>query len=177
MTKTAPPPRDALQAVKELHHVLYWFVRTYTPNLDRKQFVVQPFDEDIIPQQVTVDASVISKAMQGAKRIQELEKQLEEADQASRDTYQKTLNQNEAETRDYLIDALLHEAGWLLKDKRDREYPVAGMPISQANPNNNGFVDYVLWGDDGTSLAVVEAKRTNRRPEDGQQQAKLYAIV
>lgn len=29
-------------------------------------------------------------------------------------------------------------------------------------PNNQGigYVDYVLWGDDGKPLAVVEAKRT-----------------
>jgi type I restriction enzyme R subunit len=44
-------------------------------------------------------------------------------------------------------------------------------------PNNQGigFVDYVLWGDDGLPLAVVEAKRTRRDPKVGQQQAKLYA--
>ena len=38
-----------------------------------------------------------------------------------------------------------------------------------------GFVDYVLWGDDGKPLAVVEAKRTRRDARAGQQQAKLYA--
>lgn len=37
-----------------------------------------------------------------------------------------------------------------------------------------GFVDYVLWGADGLPLAVVEAKRTSKSPEVGQQ-AKLYA--
>ena len=44
-------------------------------------------------------------------------------------------------------------------------------------PNNKGvgFVDYVLWGDDGLPLAVVEAKRTKREATVGQQQAKLYA--
>ena len=44
-------------------------------------------------------------------------------------------------------------------------------------PNNQGkgFVDYVLWGDDGKPLALVEAKRTTRDPRVGQQQAKLYA--
>ena len=44
-------------------------------------------------------------------------------------------------------------------------------------PNNEGvgFVDYVLWGDDGLPLAVVEAKRTKRDAREGQQQAKLYA--
>lgn len=37
----------------------------------------------------------------------------------------------------------------------------------------NGFVDYVLWGDDGKPLAVVEAKPTRRNAKVAQQQAKL----
>lgn len=78
---------------------------------------------------------------------------------------------NEAQTRDLFIDLLLKEAGWALNDARDREYEVAGMP----NTQGNGFIDYVLWGDDGKPLAIVEAKRTRRSPMDGQQQAKLYA--
>ena len=43
------------------------------------------------------------------------------------------------------------------------------------NEKGEGFVDYVLWGEDGIPLAVVEAKRTKRDPRVGQQQAKLYA--
>ena len=46
-------------------------------------------------------------------------------------------------------------------------------------PNNSiggkGFVDYVLWGNDGKPFAVVEAKRTRKDANVGQQQAKLYA--
>jgi type I restriction enzyme R subunit len=38
-----------------------------------------------------------------------------------------------------------------------------------------GYADYVLWGDDGKPLAVVEAKKTTVDPAVGQQQAKLYA--
>ena len=38
-----------------------------------------------------------------------------------------------------------------------------------------GYVDYVLRGDDGKPLALVEAKRTRKDPRAGQQQAKLYA--
>ena len=205
-SKTTLPQRDALQAVKELHHVLYWFIRTYTPNLDRKQFVVQPFDEALIPQQVSIDATVATKALSSIKRVKELEKQLEQDDKVEREAYLqqlkenetlKTANQalleqieqakqsaekvtdahdyNEEETRTYLIDVLLHEAGWKLEHKRDREYPVSGMPISKVNPKGNGFVDYVLWGDDGTALAVVEAKRANISPEEGKRQAELYA--
>ena len=43
------------------------------------------------------------------------------------------------------------------------------------NESGIGFVDYVLWGNDGRPLGLVEAKRTKRDPRVGQQQAKLYA--
>ena len=43
------------------------------------------------------------------------------------------------------------------------------------NVQKKGFVDYVLWDDNGLPLAVVEAKRTKKDPRIGQQQAKLYA--
>jgi len=66
---------------------------------------------------------------------------------------------------------LLKEAGWPLADKRDREFDVVGMP----NESGTGRVDYVLWGDNGQPLAVVEAKKTRRDARVGQQQAKLYA--
>jgi type I restriction enzyme R subunit len=52
-----------------------------------------------------------------------------------------------------------------------REFAVSGMP----NPTGTGYVDYVLWGNDGKPLALVEAKRTRQDPRAGQQQAKLYA--
>ncbi len=82
-----------------------------------------------------------------------------------------THDYSEAETRDYFIDLLLKEAGWRLDQPRDRELEVAGMPNNQ----EKGFVDYVLWGDDGKPLGLVEAKRTRRDARVGQQQAKLYA--
>jgi type I site-specific restriction endonuclease len=43
------------------------------------------------------------------------------------------------------------------------------------NKSGEGFVDYVLWGDDGLPLGVVEAKRTRRDARIGQRQAELYA--
>jgi type I restriction enzyme R subunit len=69
------------------------------------------------------------------------------------------------------IDLLLREAGWPLDEARDREFRVTGMP----NGKGEGFVDYVLWGDDGRPLAIVEAKRAKRDARVGRQQAKLYA--
>ena len=61
-------------------------------------------------------------------------------------------------------DPLLKEAGWALDQPQDREFPVSGMP----NQQGTGFVDYVLWGDDGKPLALVEAKRTRRDARVGQ---------
>ena len=79
---------------------------------------------------------------------------------------------SEADTRRYKIDALLAEAGWTdFVDGRDIEYEVHGMPSG----SGVGYVDYVLWGDDGLPLAVVEAKKALKSPQVGQQQAKLYA--
>ena len=78
---------------------------------------------------------------------------------------------SEAETRVWKIDVLLKEAGWALTEKRDREYEVSGMPSG----SGVGFVDYVLWGDDGKPLALVEAKRSTVSIETGRQQGKLYA--
>jgi hypothetical protein len=93
--------------------------------------------------------------------------QAKQANTAQADTH----DYSEAETRDYFIDLLLKEAGWALDQERDREFPVDGMP----NTQGKGFVDYVLWGDNGLPLALVEAKRTKRDPRVGQRQAELYA--
>jgi len=86
-----------------------------------------------------------------------------------------THDYDETQTRDLYIDLLLKEAGWKLDQVHGndvkRECEVQGMP----NTEGKGFVDYVLWGDDGKPLAVVEAKRTRRAARVGQQQAKLYA--
>jgi type I restriction enzyme R subunit len=78
---------------------------------------------------------------------------------------------SELETRQFKIDALLAEAGWTLTEARHREFEVQGMPSG----SGVGYVDYVLWGDDGRPLAIVEAKKTLVSPLTGQQQAKLYA--
>lgn len=82
----------------------------------------------------------------------------------------------EAQTRQHLIDIDLKEAGWnVLAKGRDLEYPIIGMPITVDNPKGNGFVDYVLWDDNGKPLALIEAKRTTKDVELGKHQASLYA--
>lgn len=90
---------------------------------------------------------------------------------------------SEKETRLELIDPALELAGWSVltdkhiieKNKACIETPVIGMPKTSENPSGNGFVDYVLFGDDGKPLALVEAKKCVVNEEQGKVQACLYA--
>lgn len=77
----------------------------------------------------------------------------------------------EAQTRARYIDTMLLDAGWMKDVDWLEEVELAGMP----NQAQVGFADYVLYGDDGKALAVVEAKRTSVDVAKGRQQAKLYA--
>jgi type I restriction enzyme R subunit len=185
----AVPEGDALAAVRELFHVAYWFARTYA-RVERPALGLA-FDPASLPRPAQA-------SKQTAEQLQALEERLRERDEnlaallvdkAALDDELKRLraevalakqaaaaqpdthDYSEAETRDYFIDLLLREAGWALDQTRDREFEISGMP----NQGGKGFVDYVLWGDDGKPLGLVEAKRTRRDARVGQQQAKLYA--
>lgn len=86
---------------------------------------------------------------------------------------------SEAETRRRFIDLMLREAGWELVETEGEavggkacvEIEVDGMP----NTTGKGYADYVLYGDNGKPLAVIEAKRTSKDPVVGKHQAELYA--
>ena len=85
----------------------------------------------------------------------------------------------EAETRRMFIDLMLEEAGWevmeskgiIVPGKACIEVEVDSMP----NTRGVGFADYVLFGDNGKPLAVIEAKRTTKDANVGKHQAELYA--
>ena len=83
----------------------------------------------------------------------------------------KPLELSEYKTRKLYIDAMLEDAGWSEGKNWINEYEIPGMP----NKSEVGFADYVLLGDDGRVLAVIEAKRTCVDVAKGRQQAKLYA--
>ena len=83
----------------------------------------------------------------------------------------KPLDISEYKTRKLYIDAMLEDAGWIEGKNWINEYEIPGMP----NKSEVGFADYVLMGDDGRILAVIEAKRTCVDVAKGRQQAKLYA--
>ena len=83
----------------------------------------------------------------------------------------KPLELSEYKTRKIYIDFMLQDAGWVEGKDWLNEVELPGMP----NQSEVGFADYVLYGDDGKALAVLEAKRTCVDVSKGRQQAKLYA--
>lgn len=180
---------DALNVVRELFHVAYWFTRTYARHEPPHPQLA--FNPDALPKTTplpkqTVDqllrlqaellardeklSEILAKGAVKDEELAQLRREIAAAKQAHAAT-PDTHDYSEAATRDLFIDVLLKEAGWALDQPRDREFEVTGMP----NTEEVGFVDYVLWGDDGKPLAVVEAKRTRVSAALGQQQAKLYA--
>jgi type I restriction enzyme, R subunit len=84
---------------------------------------------------------------------------------------------DEATTRARLIDQSLSLAGWQVgeggKDTGEvgQEVPLHTMPTE----SGEGYADYVLYGDDGKPLAVIEAKRTSKDSHEGAEQARTYA--
>jgi len=85
-----------------------------------------------------------------------------------------SLQWNEAKTRALLIDTMLIQAGWDVKNVTQ-----VSIEVEVKFPDNvsgKGFADYVLWDDNGQPLAVVEAKRSsNTSLQAGREQARLYA--
>ena len=187
------------QALTELFHLSFWLASTYgrksrppaglafdASQLTRRDEVLK----QSFAQLQQLNAALAAKDDENAALKRQIEALSQPAETAPVDVAElqalraelaevKRQNQqadirhdyDETQTRDAYIDLLLAEAGWRLDTPESREYEIAGMP----NTHGVGYADYVLWGDDGKPLAVVEAKRTKRNPREGQQQAKLYA--
>ena len=181
--------KDSLHIVEELFHFLYWLNRYYSPNgrnlnvitFNPKLIHHPDTQQDKSQKELKELAYQLSQASRMRKiaerRRQQTEQELnalkqeiatlKQQNEAEADTH----DYNEADTRSYLIDVLLKEAGWNIDRPDWTEYEVEGMP----NNSGKGYVDYVLWGDDGKPLALVEAKRTRKSPTEGKRQAELYA--
>jgi type I restriction enzyme R subunit len=113
-----------------------------------------------------------TKTRVAEKRIEELNVLLNTGKAAA-----DVLGFDEAVTRKRLIDTELAVAGWDVGDdgantsEVHQEEPVEHQPTK----SGIGYADYVLWDDNGLPLAVIEAKKTAKSAELGQEQARLYA--
>ena len=143
------------------------------------EYTAREFDSSLLAQQP--ETAPVTHASDAEIKLDELMKEnaalkeaLTQRRQTQRQTYvPKPLDISEYETRRLYIDAMLTDAGWIRGRNWLDEVELPGMP----NKSEVGYADYVLYGDDGRALAVVEAKRTCVDPAKGRQQAKLYADI
>ena len=177
--------KDALQSSYELFYFLYWLYRVYS--VDEPVIGLQ-FDASKVPTQTKEQAEIerLKKIIEAREQEEIAKKDLIKENQELLEKIQKIkeqnkvhqpsdYNYNEAQTRKYLIDVLLKEVGWDITKPDAIEYEVSGMPKTYSSSSGIGYVDYVLWGDDGKPLGLVEAKRTTKDAKIGREQAELYA--
>lgn len=179
-SKSKIKPQEALYALQLLHGFIGWITQLYGE--EKPQF--KPFDESFIPKEGGKDKSKeellkLEKAFHDQqselKKLQEELASIKALKEQNIAFIPPPIDPNEDLTRKIYIDTLLREAGWDPFGVNVPEYPVKNCMPQADGSNGDGFVDYVLWGDDGKPLAVVEAKRTSRDPRVGQHQAKCYA--
>ena len=146
--------------------VAYCYADTYEEgSFDASLLEEKPSANPVIPPETTL------KQEQLIKENTALRDDLTARREEQQQTYvPKPLDISEYKTRKIYIDTMLEDAGWIENKNWINEYEIPGMP----NKSEVGYADYVLMGDDGRILAVIEAKRTCVDVAKGRQQLKLY---
>ena len=152
-----------------LDEVAYFYAEEYTE---------RPFDKSLLKLTAEEALSFVPDADIDLAALIEENKAMKAELSARRAEQQQTyvpkpLELSEYKTRKIYIDFMLQDAGWVEGKDWLNEVELPGMP----NNSEVGFADYVLYGDDGKALAVLEAKRTCVDVAKGRQQAKLYADI
>lgn len=81
---------------------------------------------------------------------------------------------NEAQAR-LAINSLLEESGWQLLSSASGEPATVVVEHRIRTGGESGFADYLLLGDDGKAIAVLEAKRPEIDPLTAKEQTRRYA--
>lgn len=171
--------KEAVLCLKYLFDFMDWIAYYYDSN-----YTETKFDEGKLPGESSTNLKkeereeLENKLVEKDEKIEKILKENEELrEKLTKQRTSKKIAYNfkvsdisEFETRKQFIDLDLKIAGWDSTNIRE-EVEVKGMP----NTQEAGYVDYVLYGENGKPLAVVEAKRTSKDSKIGQQQAKLYA--
>lgn len=171
--------KEAVLCLKYLFDFMDWIAYYYDSN-----YTETKFDEGKLPGESSANLKkeereeLENKLVEKDEKIEKILKENEELrEKLTKQRTSKKIAYNfkvsdisEFETRKQFIDLDLKIAGWDSTNIRE-EVEVKGMP----NTQEIGHVDYVLYGENGKPLAVVEAKRTSKDSKIGQQQAKLYA--
>ncbi len=152
-------------------------VQDPTAALNQLQKSVSSYEKELKEQQDELQRVVDQLERERTKNIEKLEPPAKPDQQKRKQQSQQvadSLQWNEAKTRALLIDAMLLQAGWDIQNSDQ-----VGQEVEVQFPDNvsgKGYVDYVLWGDNGHPLAVIEAKKSgNTNLQAGREQARLYA--
>jgi type I restriction enzyme R subunit len=171
---------QAILALRNLYEFISWIDYSYSDELHDQVFDESILHDSIVQKKTRKELQdLYEKLGSKDKKLEEIMKVNEELRKqmtAKREQNEKqrefiASDISEFKTRKLYIDLELQSVGWKIGSDCIEEVEVKGMPNNQ----NLGYVDYVLYGNDGKPLAVVEAKRTSKDPRVGKQQAKLYA--
>ena len=151
-----------------LDFVAYCYGENYTEGHFDRALLTRPAEAPAAPVKEAPEVDLAVLMVENAA----LKEELTARRAGQQQTYvPKPLDLSEYKTRKLYIDTMLTDAGWTEGKDWLNEVELPGMP----NKSEVGYADYVLYGDDGRPLAVIEAKRTCVDVAKGRQQAKLYA--
>lgn len=171
---------EAILSLRNLHEMVRWidycYAVDYTAGEFNEKLLNKGEEKRIRPQELK---DLYEKLSAKDKRLQEIRDENEKLRETITSHKKQNINTNdfvvdkisEEETRQRYIDIELKLAGWEMNRDWQEEVDIVGMP----SPTGKGRVDYVLYGDNGKPLAVIEAKKTSVDPIVGSHQAKLYA--
>ena len=186
---------DAILSLNILFDFVEWIDYCYGRDYEEREFA-----ENKIPNKTKVAENIEERYKQVLKDVQkntdkivdekdkeiarllkaneELQQEMQKKKSQNLKTREYSYNPDMSEwtTRKRYIDADLKANGYVFDQTAKRncveeEYPVTGMP----NATGTGYADYVIWGDTGKIIAVIEAKRASESADKGRNQGKLYA--
>ena len=171
---------EAVLSLRNLFSFTAWIDYSYS-----RYYSDVKFDESILGETDKI-IKVQSEKDKLSKQLAEINKKLEELSNENQtlrkeNEEKRKINEkereykideiSEAETRKRYIDLIIENEGWTIGEDCIPEVEISGI----TTPSGKGKADYVLYGDNGVPLAVIEAKKLDIDPLIGKNQAKEYA--
>ncbi|MEA3352484.1 MAG: DEAD/DEAH box helicase family protein [Campylobacterota bacterium] len=179
--------KNSLYANKCLYKFQKWMVEVYSTyevaddydvlniastSKDEKE-TLEDAIENTKTKEIEEENEALKKELEELRELkQKFETQISAPKQTKKSHKVNVKDISEKETREQLIDIELKEAGYDISkftNGEDIEYKLT------LEDGTTGYADYVIWDEDGTPLAVIEAKKASKDVNIGKHQATLYA--
>ncbi|KAA8884206.1 helix-turn-helix domain-containing protein [Nocardia colli] len=172
---------DSLAAIVDLFHAMMWFTRNYSSSPEDRLDETPDFDHSILPLSAPISTTNFDHTLQShAPLVQapghastqasdhiefklfDIEAELPVASDPGR--------RIELESRE-IFEQLLEESGWTDSSSITRDYALS----PKLSNEEFQFIDYILWDDDHSPLALVEIKSRDADPSLIFRQLQDYA--